>query len=53
MPKLRSREEIFLGGAVPVSAQPDDCTICTESFEIDVIKILACGHTLYLVCVLA
>jgi hypothetical protein len=53
MPELRSREEFFLGGAVPVPAQPDNGTICNEPLEIDVIKILACGHTFHLVCVLA
>jgi hypothetical protein len=51
--KLRSREEFFLGGTVPEPAQPDDCTICTEPLETDVIKILACGRLFHLVCVLA
>jgi hypothetical protein len=50
---LRSREAFFLCGAVPVPAQPEDCTICTEALETDVIKILIYGHSFHLVCVLA
>jgi hypothetical protein len=49
---LRSQAEFFLGGTVPVAAQPDNCSICTEPQDTDVIKILACGHTFHLLCVL-
>jgi hypothetical protein len=48
---LRSQAEFFLGGVVPVDVQPDECSICTDTLDSDVVKIL--GHMFHLGCVLS
>ncbi|KAF1918371.1 hypothetical protein BDU57DRAFT_572557 [Ampelomyces quisqualis] len=40
-PTLRSQQEFFITGMVPVAAAPDtDCSICTEGLTKDVVQIL-------------
>ncbi|KAF1918415.1 hypothetical protein BDU57DRAFT_198324 [Ampelomyces quisqualis] len=52
MPALPSEAEFFLSGMLFVEAKPDDCPICTETLDSDVIKIVACGHFFHCACVL-
>ncbi|EAT81924.1 hypothetical protein HBH56_103240 [Parastagonospora nodorum] len=49
---LRSQSEFFLGGVIPVGAQPDNCCICTDSLATDVVQITACRHCHHLTCIL-
>jgi hypothetical protein len=53
MPTLRSQDEFFTGGMIPVDAQPSAYSICTEILDTGVVKIIICGHCYNLVCVQA
>jgi hypothetical protein len=49
---LRSQLEFFLGGVIPVDAQDDNCTVCLETLDSDVIKVLRCSHCFHITCII-
>ncbi|CAO2651965.1 Nn.00g002480.m01.CDS01 [Neocucurbitaria sp. VM-36] len=53
MPALRSQAEFFMTGVVPVGAQPSqDCSICTEPLDEDVVQMVPCTHSFHCLCIL-
>jgi hypothetical protein len=49
---LRSQLEFFLGGVIPVDSHDDDCTICLDTLDTDVCKVLRCGHCFHITCII-
>jgi hypothetical protein len=49
---LRSQLEFFLGGVIPVDSHDDNCTICLDTLDTDVCKVLRCGHCFHITCII-
>ncbi|KAH7385922.1 hypothetical protein BKA66DRAFT_569242 [Pyrenochaeta sp. MPI-SDFR-AT-0127] len=52
-PALRPQAEFFMRGVVPVVAQSpgENCTICSEPLDDDVVQVLACLHCFHCICI--
>lgn len=52
MPSIPHKAEFLRNGMLLIEAQSDDCAICKELLESDVVKIQACGHVFHKTCLL-